>query len=258
MNHFYCQMPNRGRVRVGGNDATRFLQDLVTGDIEAASETRAVYSCLLTAQGRFLHDFFVTKQGDDYVLECEGGTRAEDLTTRLKRYKLRSAVTLDCEPAITIYAGTGPVPVGNHADPRHADLGWRGPTAPTNDTPADFSRWDEHRIRLCIPDGSRDLVPEQSLLMENNMDLLHGVSFTKGCFVGQEITARMYHRNLGKKVLMALSFPTTPPAAGTLIADDAGEIGEMRSSCGMIGLALIKRDAVDRIRALKIETLSEI
>lgn len=255
MNHFYCQMPNRGRVRVCGSDATRFLQDLVTGDIEAASETRAVYACLLTAQGRFLHDFFVTKQGDDYVLECEGGARAEDLATRLKRYKLRSAITLDCEPAITIYAGTGPLPDGNCTDPRHGDLGWRGPTAPTNDTPADFSRWDDHRIRLCIPDGSRDLVPEQSLLMENNMDLLHGVSFTKGCFVGQEITARMYHRNLGKKLLMALSFPTTPPAAGTLIADDAGEIGEMRSSCGHTGLALIKRDAVSRLAHLNITPL---
>ena len=255
MNHFYCQIPNRGRIRVGGDDASRFLQDLVTGDIESASESRAVYACLLTAQGRFLHDFFVTKQRDDYLLECEGGARAEDLAARLKRYKLRSAVTLDCEPAATIYAGTGTVPDGNYADPRHPDLGWRGPIAPTDNTPADFSRWDDHRIRLCIPDGSRDLVPEQSLLMENNMDRLHGVSFTKGCFVGQEITARMYHRNLGKKVLMALSFPTTPPAPGTLITDDTGEIGEMRSSCGTIGLALIKRDAVDRLASIGIAHL---
>ena len=255
MTNFYCQIPNRGIVRVSGADAARFLQDLITGDIETATQTHAAYACLLTAQGRFLHDFFVTKQGDAYVLECEGNDRATDLTARLKRYKLRASVTLECTPDTPIYAGTGPRPDGAYTDSRHADMGWRGPTPPPGINPSDFEKWDQHRIRLCVPDGSRDLVPEQSLLMENGIDRLNGVSFTKGCFVGQEITARMYHRNLGKKILMALSFTNAPPAPGTIIGDENGEIGEMHSACGNIGLALIKRDAVDRLTTLNITPL---
>lgn len=115
--------------------------------------------------------------------------------------------------------------------------------------PGPFAHWDRLRLALGIPDGSRDLVPGESTLAEGRIDQFHGVSYQKGCYVGQELTARMHYRSLGKKRLYPVRIEGTPPPPGAEILSDGQSVGQMRSSCGDLGLALLRDDAIDRLRA---------
>ena len=234
---FFVRLPDRGAVLIRGDDRRTFLQGLITNDVALLDSQMCVYSCLLTPQGRFLHDFFMTEQGDTIQLECEGGARAIDLMAALKKFKLRSKIELECIENKTVFAGTGESPSGAVPDPRHPDLGWRGETAPEGDE-APFAVWDRHRLSLGIPDGSRDMEPGRALMLESNIDKLNGLSFTKGCFMGQELTARMHYRALVKKHLRRVHGDALPPP-GTDIPG-----GEMRSSCGDLGLALLRDEAL--------------
>src|SRR5262249_1470075 len=119
---------------------------------------------------------------------------------------------------------------------------WRSFEKPQNLEEKPFEVWDAHRIRLCIPDGSRDMIPGVSTLLECNIDRLNGVSWDKGCYMGQELTARMHYRGLAKKHLYAIQSDHPLPAFGEEIRIDGQLIGEMRSSCGDVGLALLKDD----------------
>jgi folate-binding protein YgfZ len=230
MEPFFVHLDNRGLVRVSGPDQRIFLQGLITNDIEKLDSEAALYACLLNAQGKFLHDFFITAQGDHILLECEGGDRAHDLFKRLNMYKLRADVTLTVQDHVNVYAvlDSPEMPIGFYPDPRHSGLGYRGYERPKEIAEKDFSAWDSQRIQLCIPDGSRDLVIGKSTMDEGQMDSLNAVSYTKGCYVGQELTARMHYRGLAKKRLAVVS-----------IAEHAEETGELRSRCGDIGLALM-------------------
>lgn len=234
----------RGLIRVSGADAFRFLQNLVTNDLSLLDSQPLLHACLLTPQGKFLHDFFISRDGDDYLLDCEGGPRTSDLLKRLTVYRLRSQVSMTAEernPVYIVFNGEGT------ADPRHPVLGARSFLKP--DLPEKpFADWDELRIRLNVADGSRDAELEKSTLEELNMADT-AVSFTKGCYVGQELTARMEHRGLAKKHLYALGFAETPPVYGATVTDsDGNEIGEMRSSCAHVGMALLRDEAVETLR----------
>lgn len=240
---FFTALPDRGMVTITGPDRRAFLQGLTTNDVSFLEQQPCVYSCLLTPQGKFLHDFFVTEDTDTLRLECEGGKRAEDLLTRLKPFRLRSKITLDLIATVPVFVGAGPLPAEAFPDPRHADLGWRSYSQPQNMPENSFEKWDEHRILLGVPDGSRDMVPGSSTLAEYNIDQLNGVSYTKGCYMGQELTARIHHRGLMKKRLEIvhasdLGYSLPPPGSDIRLKDD--RIGEMRSSCGDSGLALVK------------------
>ena len=195
-NATYTSLPNRGLIHVEGPERHEFLQNLVTNDISTIASGKATYACLLTPQGKFLHDFFMS-EGDDFILlECEGGERAQDLYKRLNTYRLRADVQISVEEHVPVYAVFGQE-IGM-PDPRHPDMGYRSFEKP--DLPEKpFETWDEHRIRLCIPDGSRDLIPEQSTMDEGRMDTLNAVDYDKGCYIGQELTARMHYRGLGQK-----------------------------------------------------------
>jgi folate-binding protein YgfZ len=241
---FFVRLKNRGAVIVSGPDQRAFLQGLITNDINLLDTLPCIYACLLTPQGKFLYDFFVTKQGDGLHLECEGGARTQDLMNRLNHFKLRSKVTLELSDNIDIYYTSVQTDEG-YADPRHTALGFRTRLKP--DLPEqDFSDWDSLRISLTIPDGSRDLDIEKSTLEDARIDMLNGVSYTKGCYLGQELTARIHHRGLAKRHLYALQTPEQfLPAPGADITSNGKVIGEMKSSCGSIGLALIRDDAVD-------------
>lgn len=232
---FYTTLKNRGLVRVSGVDARSFLQGLISNDISLLDTRPMIYACLLNPQGKFLHDFFMTEDSGTIKLECEGGERARDLYTRLDKYKLRAAVQVECYETVQVYAGVGDV---TPRDPRHPGMGFRTFDRPALDEQP-FETWDKHRIALAVPDGSRDMVVEKTALDEANIDKLHGVSYDKGCYVGQELTARMHHRGLGKKHLRVVR--------GDMLRDPGEEIivngrlaGEMRSRCGDIGLALLK------------------
>lgn len=242
---FFVKLPERGAVILTGEDRQVFLQGLITNDIKLLDTEACVYSCLLTPQGRFLHDFFITKQDDAYHIECEGAGRTVDLLSNLKKFKLRSKIDLQAIDDINVYSGFGTMHAGAFADPRHPLLGWRSYTAPDGD-PAPFEIWDRHRIALGIPDGSRDMDVDRALMVENTIDHLNGLSYTKGCFMGQELTARMHYRNLGKKRLRAIqSLADSPlPAPGIELRAEDKILGEMRTSCGDLGLAILRDDAL--------------
>lgn len=233
---FFVTLKNRGCVRVSGADRAAFLQVLVSNDVEKLTAQPCVYACLLTPQGKFLHDFFMITDGNTIVLECEGGARTEDLARRLSIYTLRSDVDIKAEPDVSVYAVFGME--GGTPDPRHSDLGARVFVKP--DLPErPFETWDALRIGLTIPDGSRDMLVGTSTLLESGVDRVHGIDFDKGCYIGQELTARMHYRGLAKKHLISLRGDL--PAFGEDIrSDDDALIGEMRSSCGDIGIALVK------------------
>lgn len=238
---FFVKLKNRGLIHIEGEDRYKFLQGLVTNDVENIPSGQAVYTCLLTPQGKFLHDFFVLDGEDFLLLDCEGGERAQDLYKRLNMYRLRSKVTLSIEEHNDIYAVFGTQPTTGSPDPRHSEMGWRTFEKPGDIEERPFEEWDTRRIRLAIPDGSRDMEPEQSTMLESNIDKLHGVAFDKGCYVGQEVTARMHYRGLAKKHLYGVEFKgAPPPETGSDIHVNGKLIGQMRSSCGQLGLALLK------------------
>lgn len=244
---FFVRIPNRGRVSITGPDARPFLQGLITNDINLLDRQALIYACLLTPQGKFLHDFFVSEEGDMLHLECEGADRALDLATRLSKFKLRSKINIEHTDSIDVFC-TNPTESSDRADPRHPALGQRLYTRPTDHgAEAPFTEWDRQRIRLTIPDGSRDLIVGQSTMEEGRLDHLNAVSYDKGCYMGQELTARMHYRGLGKKHLYTVqstgdATPLPPP--GTDLYDEQDKrIGTMRSSCGDMGLALLNDGA---------------
>lgn len=223
---FYTRLDGRGVVRVGGADAEIFLQGLVSNDVTKLEREECVYACLLSPQGKFLFDMFITRDGMDYVLECEGGQRAVALGEKLLMYRLRSAVEILVEEKRSVYAVFG-VDIGVR-DPRHAKMGRRSFVCPEDIEERAFSVWDEHRIRLSIPDGSRDLLVGKSTMDEGRMDRINAIDYKKGCYIGQELTARMHYRGLGKKHLVCVDLKSLPERA------------DLRSSCGEVGLALIR------------------
>lgn len=243
---FYVQLKNRGLIHIEGEDRIEFLQGLVSNDVTKLKEQKILYACLLTPQGRFLHDFFM-HHGDGFILlDCEGGERANDLYEQLNKYRLRADVFLSVEESTPVYAVFG-ANIGL-PDPRHFKMGNRSFEKP--DLPEEsFNEWDKERIALGIPDGSRDMKITKSTLLECGIDKLNGIDFDKGCYMGQELTARMHYRNLGKKHLQVLKFDgMEPPAPYTDIHLNGEIIGNMRSSCGNIGLAIIKDKAIESLK----------
>lgn len=253
-----AQITNRGIVTVTGEEAQDWLQDLVTGDLRQLAPGQAVYACLLTPQGKFLHDFLVTQSGEVLFLECEAG-RADDLARLLKMYALRAKITIaDAVSGYRIYAAwgyhdTAKLPFSGlwYRDPRHEKLGFRAiiPQDGRIETTAVFDDYDRHRIRLGIPDGSRDLAVKLSTILDYNIDLLNGVAWKKGCYVGQEVTARMHYRGLLKKrlyIIRSADNVPLPPAGEAVTAADGRKTGEIRSSCGAEGLALLKTDSAEQ------------
>jgi len=245
-------LPARGVLEIGGADRAAFLQGLITNDVEKIGENRAIYAALLTAQGRFLHDFFLVSSGDSWLLDGEAA-RNPDLMRRLLIYRLRAAVTVAPRPDLAVCAIFGGDPpsglAGCFPDPRNAALGWRAIVS--RETAAalaniDEADYDRLRLSLGIPDGSRDLVPERSLLMESGFDALNGIDWNKGCYIGQELTARMKYRALVKKQLTPVSVSGPLPAPGTAIIAGADEVGEMRSGRDGAALAVLRLDALDK------------
>jgi folate-binding protein YgfZ len=243
---FCVTLPGRGLIHVEGADRVEFLQGLVSNDVEKLEEQHIQYACLLTPQGKYLHDFFL-HHGDGFILiDCEGGERAKDLYHRLNRYRLRADVKLSVEEDNSVFAV-----FGNDEglpDPRHAEMGRRSFEKP--DLPEkSFDEWDMTRLKLGIPDGSRDMEVERSTMLECNLDKFNAVDWKKGCWMGQELTARMHYRNLGKKHLQALEFLDTappPPLSDLIIGDRLA--GQMRTSCGPFALAMVKDEFLKEIQ----------
>jgi folate-binding protein YgfZ len=274
---FYAILPGRAALEIGGPDRKTFLQGLVSSDATKVAGTRALHAGFLTAQGRFLHEFHMVELGEAILLDAEAA-RLDDLAKRLKLYKLRSKVTIAprLDLAIGVAWGEGVAASFGLADEegaakpeaegvvfvdtRLAALGVRAFLPRTRFAEiacaagcdlGDEAAYDALRVSLGVPDGSRDLQVEDALLLENGFDELHGVDWKKGCYVGQEVTARMKYRGLVKKRLVPVAIDGSAPAPGTPITLDGQDVGEMRSSAGTMGLALLRLDAMGAGGALR-------
>jgi hypothetical protein len=241
-------LPDRAVVRVDGPDARSFLQGLVSNDVTGAAP---VWSALLTPQGKWLHDFFVVPDGNSLLLETEAA-RADQMLTLLRKFRLRSKVALTVEaPAVHVGWGDAPPPPGAWPDPRLAEAGWRLAGAATPDAGAEA--YDLHRLALGLPNGVPDCEPEKSILIECGFDELHGISWAKGCFMGQELTARTRYRGLVKKRLLPVAVAGALPPPGARLMQGEVEMGEMRSGRGALGLALLRLEALERPAPITVE-----
>lgn len=249
---------SRGVVAVSGEDAVVFLQGLVTNDVHKLVEGQAQYAALLSPQGKFLHDFFLVLTAGKILMDCDQ-SRMDDLIKRLALYKLRAKVTIEVLPEnmeICAFWDMKDRLSIRHAicvgDPRVAAMGYRaiGDRATLREwcsehghMLAEEEAYHMHRIALGVPQGGVDLLPEKSFLLEWGVDQLHGVDYQKGCYVGQEVTARTHYRGQVKKAPYKLTADAILPASATVYCGEA-EVGEMRSSAGHTGLALLRMEQV--------------
>jgi tRNA-modifying protein YgfZ len=243
-----AQLPARSVVEVAGEDRVAFLQGLVSNDVAEASPGRAVWAALLTPQGKWLADFFILSDGERLLLDC-AGERAPLLVQRLSRFRLRSRVTV-ANAGLAVHAGWDGTPddlpptAVAAPDPRLPDAGWRILAAAALPATATEAEWDAHRLALGLPDTA-DLEAEKTLLLEAGFAELHGVSWTKGCYMGQELTARTRYRGLVKRRLVPVTVSGPLPAPGTPVLHDAAEVGTMRSGRDNAGLAVLRLDALE-------------
>jgi hypothetical protein len=238
-----ARLESRALIAVGGEDWRSFLQGLVTQDVETLRAGEVRFGALLTPQGRLLFDLFMVGRGDGCWLDC-AADRREALLQRLTLYRLRAKVSLALgEAAVFAAWGEAPADEGWAPDPRLAALGWRayGPGVAANATEADYER---HRLALGVP-GPADWGEDATYPLEADFDLLNGVDFQKGCFVGQETTSRMKRRGAIKSRMLPIVFQGPPPAAGAEVL--AGELraGESRSGADGRAMALVRLDRIE-------------
>ncbi len=242
-------LSDRALIHLAGAEAKGWLQGLVTNDLDTLSPSRPAYAALLTPQGKILFDFLVLEQGDGTLLiDCAAAARA-DLIKRLRLYRLRTKVEIT-ESELGLGAAWGaeipPMPETGLAitDPRLPALGMRivAPGEVLDDfLPSDgLARYHAHRIALGVPD-SADLPPDSVFALDAGFEELHGVNFRKGCYVGQEVTARMKHKSPARKRFMIVAMDSPQPFGAALVADGK-ELGALATSTGTTGLALVRLD----------------
>ncbi|MEC7488998.1 MAG: folate-binding protein [Pseudomonadota bacterium] len=255
----YADLADRAVIAVSGEEARPFLQGLITNNIDHATKQRAIYGALLTPQGKFLHDFFIVEHEGRILLDVEEPRMAETVT-RLTKYRMRAKVDISDESGTwSIHAlfpgGAKPGTVNSwnggitFADPRHADLGHRaimptGTIASVSIHKTTLMEYERTRISLGIPDAAKDLIPEKSIPLECGFEELNAVDFDKGCYVGQEVTARMKHRNLIKKRLFPVDLGGAVPT-GTAVTNGTVTAGEVRSNSGSKAIALLRLDLAE-------------
>ena len=229
-------MTERAVLAITGADRVDFLQGLVTNDVAKAADAM-IYTALLTPQGKFIADFFVIGEVDRLLVDVEA-THAPKLAQRLTMYRLRADVQMT-ETDLIVSRGTGPAPANAYPDPRHPQMGWRSYGTADVSQPQD---WDALRVAHLIPETGIELT-DDSYILETGFERLNGVDFKKGCFVGQEIVARMKHKTTLKKGLscVRVSGPVTP---GTDITADEKTVGTVHTVAGDRALAFLRFDRV--------------
>lgn len=243
-----CHATDRAVLRVSGPETLEFLQGLVTNDVRRLAEG-PVYAALLSPQGKYLFDFLMLANGDAAVLIDVSADRAAALAQRLGLYRLRAKVAIEVT-ALAVVIGTGPVPAGGFPDPRDAGLGWRAVV----DDPAPLlagrvaltaADRDAARVALGVPETGIELQPDDSYILEMGFERLHGVDFRKGCYVGQEVTARMKHKTELRKGLARVRVEGEAPPPGTEITRDGRPVGVLLTAAGDRALAYLRFDRTE-------------
>lgn len=226
-------------VDLEGKDTLPFLQGLVSNDVLPLGKGPGlVWAALLTPQGKYLADFFVGHDAGGLFLDLPEAL-ADATLRRLTLYRLRADVRF-APSARTVTRGLGEVPAGAFADPRHPELGWRSYAG----APDQAVDWDAIRVPHLIPESGVELIPDDTYLLEAGFDRLHGVDFRKGCYVGQEVTARMKHKTELRKGL-ALVAVEGAAATGTPITAEGREVGRLFTQSGGRGIAHLRFDKAE-------------
>ncbi len=281
---YYTALTDRGILSVSGADSLTFLQGIVTNDIEKVAANCAIYAAILTPQGKYLHDFFVVKFGDSFLLDCPANQFGE-LTKRLKMYRLRAKVDIeDRSDDFTIFAITGPN-TSNFAgltenpgnatdygdgiafvDPRLVELGLRTiqPAAigiefmkDAGLSAGNLKAYKASQYSLGVPDGENSEMLKQTFPLEIGFDELNAISFDKGCYVGQEVTTRMKIRKLVKKRLVPVTFAGKAPAPGSTVQIQDKAAGQIFAGNNENGLAMIRLETLDQALKADSEFTSE-
>lgn len=227
-------MNARTLLRLSGPDANDFLQGLITNDVNKARDS-LVYAALLTPQGKFIADFFVTSDADALLVDV-ATSHAPTLAQRLTMYRLRADVQIEESP-LDVSRGTGPAPNNSQPDPRHSALGWR---LYSDTNQSDDTDWDALRVTHVIPETGIELTPD-TYILEAGFERLNGIDFRKGCYVGQEIAARMKHKTELKKGLVQVSIDGAAPV-GTQITADGKPAGTLYTQSSGLALAHLRFD----------------
>ena len=267
--NYFVKLQDRGVLAVSGEDKITFLQGLVSNDVNLISDTLSIYAALLTPQGKFFCDFFMSKHKYGFLLECDLNI-LNDLKKKLQMHKLRSKIDLENisekfdvvagfgdsihssvgltgDPGKTIQVSNGIIMV----DPRLGAMGLRmllmknSPPTFGQLKECDNNDYELLRITSGVPDGVQDMQFQKTILLEAGFDELNGINWSKGCYMGQELTARTKYRGLIKRRLIPVSINGTLPEPGTLIMFGEKEAGEIRSGVGNAAMALMRLNILE-------------
>ena len=245
-------LPDRQVLEIGGEDRVHFLHGLVTSDIENLGEGEGRFAALLSPQGKILFDFFIVRRGEFFLIDCPAAMRA-DLAKRLAMYRLRAKVTIADAPD-RVFAGWGEGAAEwakanaafAFADPRLPALGFRAifPGYAGPEPTAGLADYEAHRIALGVPEGGKDYAYGEAFPHDACLDLINGVDFKKGCFVGQEVVSRMQHRGTARTRVLTVSGSAPLPQGGADLVADGLSVGRLGSVAGARGVALARLDRV--------------
>ena len=241
-------LSDRAVIALEGPEARAFLQGLITNDLDRLEPGTGLYAALLAPQGKILFDFFIIEGDGALLLDCAAAS-ADALIKKLKQYRLRAKIEIALRPQLSVYVGLTGRP-GERAisfpDPRLAELGPRSIGA-LAEMPAELAgpaTYHALRLELGVPEGS-DFGSDKIFALDAGLDELHAIAFDKGCYVGQELTARMKHRGTDRKRILTLSADAALPAPGVEIKNAETVLGEVVSVYGSKAFALVRLDRLD-------------
>lgn len=238
-------LTNRVIITLKGPERHSLLQGIITNNTDKIDGTEAVYAALLTPQGKYLYDFFLFETDETIYLDCEKSSFTK-LFQKLLMYRLRSNVEIIDQSEKYIVLSSNEKQQGiSFIDPRHSEMGYRSilEKSPEGEKVEDYH---VRRINLGIAEGTYDYIPEKSIILEGHFEDLNGVDFEKGCYVGQEVIARMKYRGKIKKQMFPVKLNGPAPEFGTNIMDNNGnKIGDIRSNAADHAIALFRIDKME-------------
>jgi folate-binding protein YgfZ len=240
-----ARLDSRALIRVSGPDARPFLHNLLTQDVETLAPGELRFGALLSPPGRLLFDLFLWGEAEAVVLDV-ATDRRDALLQRLAMYKLRALVTVEADERPVLAAWGGDLPEGFMADPRAPGLGGRS-AAGAPATNASEDGYNAHRLSCGVPDPAADAPSDRTYPIEANFDLLNGIDFQKGCYVGQETTSRMKRRGTIKTRMLPIAFDGPPPPFGAEVLNGELRAGEVLSGRDGSAMALLRLDRLEGV-----------